>query len=375
MRSVCYLLLVTMTVSPNSMEVGLTYDDVLLIPQRSPVRSRDNVDTSSFVTPSVEVETPIISSNMHTVTEGEMAQAMSDVGAVGILHRYMPPEEQAEEIASVDGVVGGSIGVHPVESTDGVLDSVEQAELLVEAGADFVCIDIAHGHLEMCIETVEAVSDAVPVDVMAGNVVTVAGAVDLISAGADSIKVGVGPGAACRTRTVTGVGVPQFTAVTTVVEGVNKYLAQLGEDRKVCVIADGGIRTSGDMMKALMAGADAVMVGGFVAGCYEAPGEIIEIEGVEYQKYSGMASNDARSDRTDKDDVDTSASEGAETLKEVEGSVEEVITEAIWGVRSGCSYCGGETLDEARLNAKFIRTSPTTQERNGVHSVDSVEGY
>jgi IMP dehydrogenase len=368
MYSVFFISLVTMTVNPNSLDVGLTYDDVLLVPQQSAVQSRDNVSTATKITPNVTADVPIISSNMSTVTESDMAQAMSDVGAVGIIHRFMTPEEQAAEIEQVDGTVGASVGVN-----EQVIENVIQYR---DAGADFICVDIAHGHLELCVQTIEKIRGEFPdVDIIAGNVVTADGAIDLIKAGANSIKVGVGGGSACRTRTVTGVGVPQFTAVCNVVNGVHKYLSQKNPDFEVTIIADGGIRTSGDMMKALMAGADSVMVGGFVAGCPETPGETIEVDGETYQEYSGMASRHAREDRTDVEQEDTTASEGAATLKQIADPVEAVITEAVGGIKSGCSYCGGQTIEQARQNAEFMQVSPSTVDRNGVHSVESLQGY
>lgn len=339
------------------MELGLTYDDVLLVPQYSEVESRSDVDISSNITPSVSLDVPIISSNMDTVTESEMAQAMHDAGGVGILHRFMTTEEQASEIESVSGTVGASVGVNE--------DYIENIETYLEAGADFICIDIAHGHLSLCLEAVSEISSEYPsVDLMAGNVATGEAAIDLLEAGADSIKVGIGGGSACRTREVAGVGVPQFTAVRNVAEAVPD---------SAHVIADGGVQKSGDIVKALMAGADAVMVGSFVAKSYEAPGETIRIDGVTYKEYRGMASTVARDNRTDVEDDDTT-SEGAVARKEVKGSVSDILQKAKGGIQSGLSYCGGNTIESARTNAEFMRSSNSTITRNGVHNVDEIKG-
>lgn len=340
-----------------TLELGLTYDDVLLVPQYSEVESRSAVDISANVTPSVSVDVPIISSNMDTVTEAEMAQAMSDAGGVGIIHRFMTTEEQAEEIRKVNGSVGASVGVNE--------DYLTNIQTYLDAGADFICVDIAHGHLSICLETVRDIREKHPeLDIMAGNVATGEAAKDLLDAGADSIKVGIGGGSACRTREVAGVGVPQFTAVQNVAEATPD---------SAYIIADGGVQKSGDIVKALMGGADAVMVGSFVAQSYEAPGETIKIDGTVYKEYRGMASTVARDNRTDVDE-DNTTSEGAVARKEVKGSVEDILTEAEGGIQSGLSYCGGETIVEARENAEFMRSSNSTINRNGVHNVDEIKG-
>ena len=340
-----------------NLELGLTYDDVLLVPQYSEVTSRSDVDISANITPSITVDVPIISSNMDTVTESEMAQAMSDSGGVGILHRFMTPSEQAEEIAQVSGVVGASVGVNE--------EYLENVQTYLDVGADFICVDIAHGHLELCLSTVSDIRETYPdVEIIAGNVATAEAANDLLDAGADTIKVGIGGGSACRTREVAGVGVPQFTAIQNVVEDTPD---------SAHIIADGGIQKSGDIVKALMGGADAVMVGSFVAKSHEAQGETVTINGKQYKEYRGMASTVARENRTDVGE-DNTTSEGAVARKEIQGTVEDILHQAKGGIQSGLSYCGGETIEQARENAEFIRSSNSTITRNGVHNVDEIEG-
>lgn len=345
---------------PTDLDIGLSYDDVLLVPQHSTVTSRSNVDTSSKVTPNIAVPIPIISSNMDTVTESEMAQAMYDSGGVGIIHRFMTPQEQADEIATVDGIVGASVGVNE--------SYVENIEMYLEAGAGFICIDIAHGHLQSCIDAVKEIRSNFPdVELIAGNVATGEAAVDLVQAGADTIKVGIGGGAVCRTREVTGVGVPQFTAVRNVANALQSR-------NDVCIIADGGIETSGDIVKALMAGADTVMVGSFVADTKAAPGETVKEDGELYKEYRGMASSKARDERTDISEDDTTASEGAIAKKKITNTVSEILTDAQSGIQSGLSYCGGRSIQEARENASFMRVTNSTINRNGVHNIDKMEG-
>lgn len=358
---------------PDTSGTALSYDDVLLEPQRSPVSSRADVDTSTHITPNVSVDVPIISANMSTVTEQRMAQAMVNVGAIGIIHRFLSPGEQARVIEGVNGPVGASVGING--------SFVENAEQYIAAGADFLCLDVAHGHMNDTLEAVESLRQRFPaVDIMAGNVATPAGAKDLIQAGANSIKVGVGSGSACITREVTGVGVPQLTAVHNVATALRASDTSApsdanlpGSGEAVTIIADGGIQTPGDMVKALMAGANAVMVGGYLAGCEETPGDTITVDGETYKEYHGMASRKARDSRPDADDdVHQRSVEGASTLTKVNGTVEQTVTDAVQGIRSGLSYCGGHTIQNARENAEFVSITPSTQERNGVHSVDLV---
>jgi len=347
----------------DTMELGLSYDDVLLVPQKSPVESRSNIDTTTEIVPGVEVEYPLISSNMDTVTEKEMAQGIADVGGCGIVHRFMSMDEQVEHISSVDGVVGGCVGIDE--------DFVSNGKRLVEAGADFITVDVAHGHMTQCLEAVADLDEQLSVPIMAGNVATGQGAKDLIKAGADSIKVGVGPGAVCKTREVAGVGVPQFTAVKNVVNAVETMEQMGSQTQNVTVIADGGIKKSGDTIKALMAGADAVMCGSLFGACSEAPGEVVEADGTKYKTYRGMASEEAREDNPgSSDDSDEHrAVEGVEGLQEYAGPVSVVVREHMKGVRSGLSYCGGHSIEEAQEYAQFVRVTNSTINRNGSHGV------
>ena len=230
----------------HNLPLALTYDDVLLVPQRSNIRSRSQVSLSSRLTRDIPMATPVIAANMDTVCGWEMAATMSQLGAVGIIHRFLPIEDQQAEVrkafeASGGGTIGAAIG------TDH--DMIERTLACSHAGATVVVLDIAHGHAEHAIEGIKRLKGEAPhMQVIAGNVATGRGAIDLAQAGADAIKVGVGPGGVCTTRLVAGVGVPQLTAVSQAVE------ANCG----VPIIADGGIRTSGDIAKALAVGADSV---------------------------------------------------------------------------------------------------------------------
>lgn len=338
----------------DDIRTGLSYGDVLLVPQRSPVDSRSEVDLSTQFTPGIELETPLVSAAMDTVTESELASALAEAGGIGVVHRFLTVEQQAQEVAAVASKGG------PVAAAVGVDESyLQRAERLVEAGTDAIVVDVAHGHLERVLDAVEDLADAFSgVDLVAGNVATAEGVADLAAAGADGVKVGIGPGSHCTTRKVAGAGVPQLTAVDD--------CSDAARERGVTVIADGGIRSSGDAVKALMAGADTVMMGSLFAGTAESPGESVDIDGIRYKRSRGMATTAAGEARPDKPE-NVRADEGVEGWTPYKGPVAEVAEEFCAGIRSGLSYCGGETVQEARWNATFIRVAPSARDREGAH--------
>ncbi len=345
----------------RDLRTGLSYGDVLLVPQRSPVDSRSTVDLETPFTPSVDLETPLVAAAMDTVTEAELAVELSRAGGLGVLHRFLTVAEQAEQVERVkeaDEQVAAAVGINE--------DYVKRSDAIVDAGVDAIVVDVAHGHLERTLEAVEQLSEAFPeTDLVAGNVATPAGVEDLAAAGADCVKVGIGPGSHCTTRKVAGAGVPQLTAVDD--------CASAAEDLDVTICADGGIRTSGDAVKALMAGADTVMVGSLLAGTEEAPGAVVEVDGTRYKRSRGMATTAAAEDRDDKD-VDVDADEGVEALTPYKGPVADVVEEFCAGIRSGLSYCGGHTIPAARDGAEFIRVAPSAKDREGYHTDHDWEG-
>ncbi|WP_126661985.1 guanosine monophosphate reductase [Haloterrigena salifodinae] len=345
----------------NDLRTGLSYGDVLLVPNRSPVDSRSDVDLSTTFTPSVELETPLVSAAMDTVTEAELAIALSRAGGFGVLHRFLTPSEQAEQVARVKDAgeqVGAAIGIDE--------DYVGRSAALVEAGVDALVVDVAHGHMERTIDAVERLREEFPeTDLVAGNVATPAGVEDLAAAGADCVKVGIGPGSHCTTRKVAGAGVPQLTAVDD--------CAEAAEALEVTVCADGGIRTSGDAVKALMAGADTVMMGSLFAGTEEAPGAVVEVDGTRYKRSRGMATTTAAEKRDDKEE-NVRADEGVEALTPYKGPVADVVEEFCAGIQSGLSYCGGHTIPAAREKAEFIRVAASAKEREGYHADHDWEG-
>ena len=473
---------------------GLTFDDVLLVPQRSSISSRSAVSTATRLTRRLNLAIPIISANMDTVTESAMAIAMAQAGGLGIIHRFMRVERQAAEVArvkraeshvveapatigpaatvaaarakmSADGI-GGLLVVdtegcligmltardllllpdspatvesvmtpraklitapvdmdleaarrilhehrieklplldaaghvrglittqdivklqhHPLATKDskgrlrvGVAlgvraDDVDRAVACVNAGADVLVVDIAHGHSDHALQMIRRLKQRCPeAEVVGGNVATAAGVCDLAEAGADAVKVGVGSGSICITRIVTGFGVPQLTAIMDCAEAARA----LG----VPLIADGGVRTGGDLTKALAAGADTAMVGSLLAGTEESPGASVVRDGRRYKVVRGMASLTANVDRkamerggeVDAEDWERVVPEGVEAVVPYRGAVADVLHQLVGGVRSGLSYAGATSIAELQQNAEFIRITPAGVRESGAHDVQT----
>lgn len=332
---------------------GLTFDDVLIIPARSDIRSRRDPRLTSKVTKNISIETPIISANMDMVTEYDMALAMSTLGGLGILHRFISIEEQSSQARRLK-----EAGVKTISASVGVGDEFKtRAKALIEAGVNIITIDIAHGHSVQMMETMKWLKDQHPqVDIIAGNLATPDAARDLIEAGADAIKVGIGPGSMCTTRIITGCGVPQLTAIA--------LCAEIADTYGVPVIADGGIRTSGDMVKAFAAGASTVMLGSMLSGTIETPGEIKNGK----KHYRGMASRSAQ-DSWRGGVPEGMAPEGESTQVNVKGHVKDVILEITGGIRSGMSYINATTIAEIREKALFIEMSANGIAESRAHGV------
>jgi IMP dehydrogenase len=477
--------------------LALSYDDVLLVPQRSPIASRADVDTSSRFTRRITLSAPVISANMDTVTEAPMAIAMARAGGIGVIHRFLSIDEQVAQVARVkraealviedpftippgltleravtemrakganglvvvDGehrpvgiltrrdtllrddpttpvadlmtpaerLIVAPVGIAaddaarilrdarieklPLVDADGRLaglitlrdlmqrkerpeatkdirgrlavaaaigvrgDHLERAKALVDAGADALVLDIAHGHMDQALAAIGDVREWVgDTDVIAGNVATAAGARDLIAAGADAIKVGVGPGSVCSTRVVAGVGVPQFSAVA--------ECAEVCREQGVPLIADGGVRAGGDVAKAIGAGADTVMVGNLLAGTDESPGMVVNRGGVRVKVFRGMASagaaaarravdGDAREAlaREDQTDFSPIVPEGVEAVVPLRGDAASVVLELVGGLRSGMSYSNATTIEQMHDRARFVRITPGGLRESHPHDV------
>jgi IMP dehydrogenase len=473
---------------------GLTFDDVLLIPKRSPIISRSQTSLKTKLSRNVTLNIPLISANMDAVTESSMAIALAREGGIGIIHRFMTVADQVDEVLKVkrsesvmieqpytinpnmtvqdaknlmheygvsgllveedgkrlagiitrrditfernlnskvsdlmskdviiakDGITieqakqilhdhrieklpviddkNRIVGLitskdilkmdqYPYASKDkkgrllvgaavGVKgDYLERTEALLEAGSDIIVVDIAHGHSNNAINTVHMIKKAFPnCELIAGNVATGEGAKDLIEAGVDAIKVGVGSGSICITRVITGSGVPQLTAIIESVKVAKRY--------DIPVISDGGIRTSGDVTKAMAAGSSSVMVGSLFSGTDESPGKTMIKNGKKFKMYRGMASfyaslgrkyREGNSQVADSSDLNDYVPEGVEAMVPYKGSVVEIIRQLVGGLRSGLSYCGAKTVAEMQAKAEFIKMSPAGYVESQPHDVDVI---
>lgn len=342
---------------------GLTFDDVLLLPGYSEAR-RNEVNVSTFLTKEIKLAIPLVSSPMDTVTMAGLAIALAEVGGMGFIHRSLTIVDQAKEVAkvkktkgiqttaTVDGKkylrVGAAVGVGE--------DLEERAKALVSAGADALLVDSAHGLSLGVIEATKKVRKLFPkTPLIAGNIATAEGALRLIQAGADGIRIGMGPGSICTTRIISGMGVPQITAIEEAVSVAKKH--------GIPVVADGGIKYSGDMVKALAVGASTVMLGSLFAGTREAPGEVVSKNGKQFKYYRGMGSiaamkkgGAARYGQEVKKGRKLIA-EGVEGLVPFRGTVEEFVTQMIGGLRTGMYYVGAKDLPDLVKRAKFVKIS------------------
>jgi len=333
---------------------ALSYDDVLLVPKFSEVRSRRDIRLGTLFSTNVVLKIPVVSANMDTVTTGPMALALARVGGLGIIHRFLTIQEQVDEVKFVkkygkDLQVGAAIGVK---------DYLKRSEKLIAAGVDVLVVDVAHGHAAHVLKIVTDLKKRWPkMDVVGGNVATQQGAEDFANAGADGVKVGIGPGATCSTRIVTGCGVPQLSALMDI--AILKGSGDLEPRIRIPIIADGGIKSSGDITKALAAGASTVMLGSLLAGTYESPGLISNRNGIKYKIYRGMASFEANVTRTQKEGkalaVEDIIPEGVETAVPYKGPVDEVLNQLMGGLRSGMSYCGAFDIKQLQERAEFVK--------------------
>ena len=349
--------------------LGLTYDDVLQLPDASEVVPSE-VDTQSFLTRKIQLDIPLVSAAMDTVTESTMAIAMAKIGGIGIIHRNLPIAEQVTHAKIVKGAglrVGAAVGVGD--------DGFERARSLIEAGVDVVVVDTAHGHHRAVLDAIERIKKSFPEqEIIGGNVATRAGAQALINAGADAVKIGVGPGSICTTRVIAGVGVPQVTAIMEAAKACKKA--------DVPLIADGGLQYSGDIAKAIVSGADTVMLGSLLAGCDESPGELLEIGGKKFKRYRGMGSLGAMQsrgesksyskDRYMQDDVlseDKLVPEGIEGKVAYRGAVASVVHQLVGGLRSGMGYAGAADISTLQRRGRLIQITSAGLQESHPHDV------
>lgn len=339
---------------------GLTFDDVLLVPQHSVVGSRSKVDLSVNWR-QWDFKHPIIPANMKTVTGLDMSIAIAQSGGLAILHRFMPIEEQikiAQDMTHRFHCANNfavSVGVKD--------DDLEAIDCFRDVGVEIFCIDIAHGDSRQCMDMVQKIKESYPQAlIIAGNVATGSAARRLWEAGADVVKVGVGPGSLCTTRIETGNGVPQLTALMDVYQ-VKQELLKLDKAKSIsktrtnyAFIADGGIKNAGDCVKALCF-ADMVMAGNLFAGCKESPGKIHTINGQCYKEYVGSSTHKAN------------RVEGVEAWVPCKGNYEELLTKLLEGIQSGCSYQGCQNLQELKENPTFVKITNAGLKESHPHDV------
>lgn len=369
-------------------KIGLTFDDILLMPRYSDF-SRSDINLSTRLTKKIRIEAPFVSSPMDTVTESKLAIALAKLGGVGVIHRNLSIEDQAKEVKRVLDqklIVGAAVGA----STG----FEKRIEVLAKAGVPFVVVDSAHGYAKQVIEAIIFIKNKYPqIEVIGGNVATYEGAQALIEAGADALRVGMGPGAICTTRIISGMGVPQITALLETARAATK--------KNIPFIADGGIKYSGDMMKAIAAGASAVMMGSFFASCEESPGEVVEftaqqvparfksilkknLKTYKFKSYRGMGSvgamkagakiksEDEYHGKNYKDR--TLVAEGVEGFVPVHGTVSEVIEQAIGGIKSGFYYVGARTIAELHETSQFMQITQASLKESHPHDIFVTDG-
>ena len=351
----------------DTIKEALTFDDVLLIPKYSDVIP---LNTNIFLqlTKNISLKVPFMSSAMDTVTESKMAIAIAKEGGMGIIHRNLNIKDQSNEVKKVKDkklLVGAAIGTNQ--------EDLDRARSLTLNGVDLVVIDTAHGHSEKVLRTLSKIKRIIKkVPICVGNIATGEAAKKLYNSGADIIKVGIGPGSICTTRMVAGIGVPQISAIMEVKKALNK--------KNVKIISDGGIKFSGDIAKALAAGADAIMMGSIFAGTDESPGKKFKSKGKIYKEYRGMGSIGAMSAGSanryfQKNFKDKSkfVPEGVEGRVEYKGKVAKIIYQLQGGLRSSMGYIGAKNLKEINKKGKFVKITKAGFYESMVHSVEMTE--
>lgn len=347
-------------------EKAMCFDDILLIPNNnSIVKSRYSVDLNMKIgnadnqNAMLELRLPIIASPMDTVCEWEMASILSNYGGLGIIHRFMSVENRIEHLQKINGLKG--VAVSLVEAKDSSI-----IHRILDTGVKVLCIDTANGHAQRAIQAVHDLRKIVPnhIHIMCGNVSTHSAFSQLLSAGADSVRVGIGGGSACTTRLVSGHGMPTLQSIIDCKERNKEYY----KSDIYGIIADGGIRNTGDIVKAFASGSNAVMLGSLLAGYDESPGEIIrDITDRPVKQFRGMASKEAQEDWLG----GVSVSEGISTFVPYKGKLEDFLKNIIGGIGSGCSYSGVDNLNELYENSMYVEISSNSIHENQPHAMKS----
>lgn len=359
----------------------LTFDDVLLVPQYSEI-TPDMADVSTKLTNTFKMNVPFLSAAMDTVSEHKLVTALALAGGLGVIHKNMSIADQAKEVEMVKNYefdnekykrvlidkkgrlcVGAAIGV--------TADMMDRVHALMDAGVDVFVLDSAHGDSKNIINAIKNLRLEYPsMELIAGNVATYEGALDLMKAGASAVKVGMGPGSICTTRIIAGIGVPQLQAVMD--------CARASKEMNVPIIADGGIKYSGDVVKALAAGANTVMLGGLFATCEEAPGDIYESNGKKYRTYRGMGSIEAMAkgstDRYFQTGHKKFVAEGVQGIVEVKTTVEELVFQLIGGLKAGMGYCGSKDIPTLQEKGTFIKITNNALLESHSHDISIDKG-
>ena len=345
---------------------ALTFDDVLLLPQYSSVLPSET-DISIKLTKKIILKAPFLSSAMDTVTEAKMAIAMAESGGIGIIHRNLNIKSQAIEISKVKKkklIVGAAVGTNN--------DDLERSKHLIDTGCDLIVIDTAHGHSEKVLKTLSRLKKMTKIPICVGNIATAEAAKKLYNSGADIIKIGIGPGSICTTRMVAGIGVPQISAIMEVKRAL--------KNKKIKLISDGGIKFSGDIAKALAAGADAIMMGSIFAGTDESPGQKFKIKNKFFKTYRGMGSRGAMSSGSSDryfqknfSDKSKFIPEGVESRVIYKGSVKKIMHQLQGGLRSSMGYIGAKNIAEVIKKSKFIKITKAGFYESMVHSVETIK--
>ena len=347
---------------------ALTFDDVTMMPKYSEVLPSE-VDTSIKLSKNLSLKIPLLTSAMDTVTESKMAIAIAKVGGIGVIHRNLDIKKQIEEIKKVKKqklLVGAAVGAGPLE--------FKRAESIIKEGVDLVVVDTAHGHSKKVAEIIKFIKKRKTnkITLCAGNIATAEAAKFLIKLGVDIVKVGIGPGSICTTRLVAGIGVPQLSAILEAKKGV--------KNSKTKIISDGGIKYSGDIAKALAAGADAVMIGSLFAGSMETPGKLIKRNGKFYKSFRGMGSvgamNKGSADRyfqKKQKDISKYVPEGVEGFVKFKGNVTNIIYKLIGGLKSSMGYLGAKKIVNLKTKTTFVKITKAGFYESMVHNVDEVK--
>lgn len=360
---------------------ALTFDDVLLVPQYSEI-TPDMADVSTKLTNTFKMNVPFLSAAMDTVSEHKLVTALALAGGLGVIHKNMSIADQAKEVEMVKNYefdneknkrvlidkkgrlcVGAAIGV--------TADMMDRVHALMDAGVDVFVLDSAHGDSKNIINAIKNLRLEYPsMELIAGNVATYEGALDLMKAGASAVKVGMGPGSICTTRIIAGIGVPQLQAVMD--------CARASKEMNIPIIADGGIKYSGDVVKALAAGANTVMLGGLFATCEEAPGDIYESNGKKYRTYRGMGSIEAMAkgstDRYFQTGHKKFVAEGVQGIVEVKTTVEELVFQLIGGLKAGMGYCGSKDIPTLQGKGTFIKITNNALLESHPHDISIDKG-